>query len=164
MTRSGIVKDPTLGFAVNCIALKLKYPGPVPNAYAPGGTAPELDLLLVEGQPGVNAIGHEFFARDARQMDMATALKPPTAATLGVLSKWRSLVTLKGVIDSVGSLIKPSRTPPTNAVGWADRPYFSLGPFALGEGLMKFCLTPRQSHPSTSIDPIKGDPPFITGK
>lgn len=158
VARSGIAKDPTLGFAVNRIALKLKYPGQVPNVYAPEGSAPELDLLLAEGQPGVNATGHEFFARDARQLDMATALKPPTAATLGVLSNWRNLVALKGVMDTVGSLMKPSRTAPTNAVGWAGKSYFSLGPFTLGEGLMKFCLTPRQTQQTPSIDPIKSDP------
>jgi hypothetical protein len=43
------------------------------------GTAPELDLLLAEGQSGVNASGHEFFVRDARQMDMATALTSGSA-------------------------------------------------------------------------------------
>ena len=158
VARSGIAKDPTLGFAVNRVALKLKYPEPVPNVYAADGTAPELDLLLAEGQPGVNAKGHEFFVRDARQMDMATALKPPTVATLGVLSNWRNLATLKGVMSTVASPMKPVRTSPADAVGWAGKSYFSLGPFALGEGAMKFCLTPRQAHQTKSIDPMKGDP------
>lgn len=158
VARAGIAKDPTIGFAVNRVALKLKYPGPVPNVYAPDGTAPELDLLLAEGQPGVNATGHEFFVRDGLQMDLATALKPPTAATIGVLSNWRNLATLKGVLGTVGSLMKPVRTAPAATVGWAGKTYFSLGPFALGEGAMKFCLVPRQTHHTTSIDPMKGDP------
>jgi hypothetical protein len=158
VARSGIAKDPKLVIAFNRISLKLKYPGPVPNVYAPDGTAPELDLLLSEGQPGVNALGHEFFARDARQMDMATSLKPPTAATLGVLSNWRNLATLRRIMGSVVPLMKSVRTAPTNAVGWAGKSYFSQCPFALGEGMMKFCLTPRQTHQTPSIDPIKGDP------
>jgi hypothetical protein len=40
--------------------------------------------------------------------------------------------------------------------GWAGKAYFGLGPFALGDGAMKFCLRPRQAHPIEPLDAKSG--------
>ncbi len=55
--------------------------------------------------------------------------------------------------------MKPLRIPPANKAGWAGKPYFSSGPYALGEGAMKFCLKPTQSHELAEVI-NKVDNPF----
>ena len=42
--------------------------------------------------------------------------------------------------------------------GAEKRPTRNRAGKALGEGAMKFCLVPRQTHPTAPLDPIKGDP------
>lgn len=157
IARSGMAKDPDLGFAINRLAVKLEYPDPVPNAYAASGQAHELDLLMVAGTSGENAADHTFFARDAKQMDVAASLKPPSLKTLKTLSNWRNIALLLGVRGRVGKLMKPYRSPPESTAGWAGKPYYSLGPFALGGGAMKFRLVPVRSHEVASNDPLKSD-------
>lgn len=157
VARSGVVKDPDLGFAVHRLALKLRYPDAVPNVYATGGEANELDLLLVAGEARENGEGHAFFARDARQLDMATTLKPPSMRTVRTFANWRNLAMLARILARVKTLMKPMRRPPNSNSGWAGKPYFSLGPFALGEGAMKFSLSPRQSHDVPDTDPMTSD-------
>ena len=157
VARSGVAKDPDLGFAINRLALKIKYPEMVPNVYAPSGTAEELDLLLVAGEPAANGASHTFFARDGRQLDMATSLKPPSIKTLKILANWRNVRMLAGVFGTVKRSMQPMRRAPSSAAGWAGKPYFSLGPFALGNGAMKFNLTPKQEDPVADTDPLKSD-------
>ena len=157
VARCGVTKDPVLGFSVNRIALKLETPTPVPNVHAESGTAHELDLLLVEGEPRENGDGHVFFARDGRQLDLATSIKPPSSRTLKALSNWRNLQALLWVRANVARGMKHARRAPTNSTGWAGKPYYSLGPFALGDGMMKFNLTPLQPHPVEEADPMTGD-------
>ena len=155
--RPNFTKDPDLKFAVNRMAVKLSYPNSVPNVYAKDGEAKELDLLLAEGVLQENGPGRQFFARDAHQLDMAKTLKPLSLATLKTLSNWRNLGIFANVLKTVGQLMEPIRQAPSNTSGWAGKPYFSSGPYLLGEATMKFSLIPNQSHPVAAID-LSEDP------
>ncbi len=157
VVRSGVSEDRDLGFAVNRLAVKLDYPEPVPNVYASDGTANELDLLFVAGSSETNALDHTFFVRDARQMNVAAGLKPLSFETFKTLANWRNLALLLGVRNRVRKLMAPHRQPPENNKGWAGKPYYSIGPFALGDGAMKFRLDPETQHIVAAHDPRKRD-------
>lgn len=77
VARVGIAKDPDLNIGITRLALKLEYPEPVPNMYAPSGEANELDLLMVGASFSNDGGDHRFFVRDGRQLGMAVRLKPP---------------------------------------------------------------------------------------
>lgn len=158
VARVGVTRDTNLKFAVNRVAVKLQYPDLVPNVYAENGKAKELDLLFAEGEMPKNGSGRAFFARDARQLDMAVTMNPPSMKTLKTIANWRNLAILAGIMRKVAAQMKPLRASPANASGWAGKPYFSAGPFALGEGAMKFCLIPKQAHEMPAIDVLKTDP------
>jgi hypothetical protein len=134
------------------LAVKLKYPSPVPNAYAPSGEAHELDLLLAEGSPEQNGFGREFFVRDARELSLFGALLPPSAKTLGTLANPRNWPLIARIFKRLKAVASYSKTPAVTATGWSGKSYFSIGPFALGDGAMKFCLRPRQGHPLSEAD------------
>lgn len=53
--RPNFIVDKKLRLRAARIAVKLKYPTPVPSVDAPDGEAHELDLLLVEGHPSPTA-------------------------------------------------------------------------------------------------------------
>ena len=61
VARAGTQKDSDVGLTSSRLALKLDYPEPLPNVYAPSGEANELDLLLAAGNPGNNGADHTFF-------------------------------------------------------------------------------------------------------
>ncbi len=155
--RPNFTKDPDLKFAVSRLAVKLQFPKLVPNEYATKGKAKELDLLLAEGEMGPNGSGRQFFARDAHQLDMAKTLKPPSLETLKTLSNWRNIAMFINVLKTVGKSMKPIASGPSNKSGWSGKPYFSSGPYLLGDGAMKFCLTPNQSDPISAVD-LSQDP------
>lgn len=155
--RSGMAVDRDIGFAVNRLALKLKYPDPVPNVYSSDATANELDLLFVAGTSKTNALDHTFFVRDAGQMNVAAGLKPPSLETLKTIANWRNIALLLDVRRRVKKLIAPYRRQPESSKGWAGKPYYSLGPFALGDGAMKFRLVPETQHEVAENDPLKRD-------
>lgn len=157
VARSGLARDYDLGFAINRLAVKLDMPKNIPNAYAASGEAPELDLLMVAGVSQQNSDNHTFFVRDGRQMAIAGALKPPSIKTLKMLSNWRNLALLLRVKKRVGRLSAIARTTPESAKGWAGKAYYGLGPFKLGDGAMKFRITPKQSHDVADFDPLKSD-------
>ena len=157
VARAGTQKDPDLGLTSSRLAVKLDYPEPVPNAYAPSGEANELDLLLAAGAPGNNGADHTFFARDGHQVAMAFGLKPPSLGTLKTLANWRNIAILLNVRKRVASLTAPLRREPVNQDGWAGTPYYSLGPFALGDGAMKFALLPVKPHKVAEHDRAKVD-------
>lgn len=154
VARSGIIRDRDLNLAAHRLALKIDYPDTVPNRYAVSGTANELDLLLVAGTSEKNHASHAFFARDGRQLAVAAALKPPSLATLKMLADWRNVALLVAVRRRVARLMDAYRRPPESDSGWSGKPYYSLGPFALGEGAMKFRLTPLAPHPVAGVDPL----------
>lgn len=160
VARVGFTKDPDLRFAINRIAVKLSYPLSLPNSYSATQEAQELDLLFVEGDKDANSSGRQFFARDARQLDMATTLKPPSIKTLKTLANWRNIGIFLRVLKNVSRLMKPLRKAPSVNSGWAGKPYFSSGPYALGEGAMKFCLRPNQKHDLPKSD-SGDDNPFV---
>ncbi len=157
VARAGIAKDPDLGFVATRLAIKLDYPEPVPNAYAPSGEANELDLLLVAGNAGDDGADHTFFMRDGRQLAVGVGLKPPSLRTLKTLANWRNIAMLIGVRRRVATLMAPVRNAPANRNGWAGEPYYSFGPFALGDGAMKFCLLPVKPHKVAEHDRMKVD-------
>ena len=157
VSRSGAVKDPDLNFIATRLALKLDYPEPVPNVYASSGEANELDLLFAAGNPGNDGADHTFFARDGRQVGMAFGLKPPSLGTLKTLANWRNIATLLSVKGRAKELMTPLRKAPASQDGWAGMPYYSLGPYALGEGAMKFALLPIKSHKVAENDRAKID-------
>lgn len=158
VARVSMTKDPDLNFTIPRLAIKLEYPEPVPNVHAPTGEANELDLLFVAGNAGHNGIEHTFFVRDGRQLAVAVGLKPPSLKTLVALANWRNIAMLLGVRRHVGKvLMEPIRKEPANQSGWAGMPYYSFGPFALGEGAMKFCLLPVKPHKVAEHDLTKID-------
>ena len=157
VARAGTQKDGDLSFTTSRLALKLDYPEPVPNAYAPSGEANELDLLLAAGNPGTNGADHTFFARDGRQVAMAFGLKPPSLETVKTLANWRNIAVLLSVKRRVARLMAPMRKAPANQLGWAGLPYYSLGPYALGPGAMKFAVLPVTSHKVAEHDRSKMD-------
>ena len=157
VARSGLARDYDLGFAINRLAVKLEMPENIPNAYAASGEARELDLLMVAANAQQNDDSHTFFVRDGRQMAIAGALKPPSMQTLKMLSNWRNLALLLRVKARVGRLSATARKAPENAKGWAGKPYYGLGPFKLGDGAMKFRITPNQIHDVAEFDPLKSD-------
>ncbi len=157
VARAGIAKDPDLGLAAARLALKLEYPEPVPNVYAAKGEANELDLLLVSSNAGDNGADHSFFIRDGRQLAVGVSLKPPSLKTLRVLANWRNIAMLLDARRRVATLAEPLRKAPANQNGWAGEPYFSFGPFALGDGAMKFCLRPVKPHRVAKHDRTKID-------
>ncbi len=157
VARSGTQKDADVGLTSSRLALKLDYPKAIPNVYAPSGEANELDLLLAAGNPGNNGADHTFFARDGHQVAMAFGLKPPSLETLKALANWRNIALLLNVRKRVAGLTAPLRKAPVNQDGWAGMPYFSLGPFALGDGAMKFALLPVKPHKVAEHDRMKMD-------
>lgn len=158
LCRPNFIKDKKLRLAVGRIAVKLKYPAPVPNVDAPGGEAHELDLLLVEGSPQVNGAGHVFFTRDARTLAMLATVIPPSRETPRTLLKPRNWPLFAGFAKQLRRATAYAGRPPATTTGWAGKAYYSLGPFRLGDGAMKFCLRPRQTHDIPPVDAGKGDP------
>jgi len=158
IVRANFVFDPAAKLALARFGVKLSYPTPVPNVYAAAGEAHELDLLLAEGDPEVNGANHTFFVRDAREFAMLMALAPPSAAGAKVLLDPRNWSVLGKVLKALLRGTAVTRRPPATTTGWAGKTYFSIGPYRLGEGAMKFCFRPRQKHP---IEPLRigaGDP------
>lgn len=158
VARPNFAVDPDLKLKINRLAVKLKMPVAVPNMYADGGTAHELDLLFAEGVLSANGAGRQFFVRDGRQLDMARTLNPPSVKTLNTLKNWRNVGIFLGVLNDVKASMAPLHDAPANVTGWAGKPYFSAGPYALGDGAMKFSLMPKQDHKIPAVDLKKGDP------
>ena len=156
--RPNFIVDRKLGLAAGRMAIKLAYPAPVPNVDAPSGEAHELDLLLAEGSREVNGPGHVFFARDARTLAMLGTLSPPSRETPRTLLTPRYWPMLARFAKQLRRVTAYGRRPPATTTGWAGKGYFSLGPFALGDGAMKFCIRPRQTHDLPPTDTTKGDP------
>lgn len=157
VARVGIAKDPDLGLTATRLAIKLDYPGPVPNAYAPSGEANELDLLFVASNAGSDGAEHTFFVRDGRQLAVGVSLKPPSLKTIKALANWRNIAMLLDIRRRVAKLMTPTRKAPGNQKGWAGESYYSFGPFALGDGAMKFCLLPAKPHRVAEHDRTKVD-------
>jgi hypothetical protein len=139
--RPQFVQDLKAKLSAARIALKLEYPSEVPNVYAPSGSAKELDLLFAEGDVKTNDATHAFFFRDARQLlFVVNAFKP----SLPLLVDARNWGLLGRTIKSLGPARRLFHI--ANRRGWAGKPYYSLGPFRLGEGAMKLSLVPKQEH------------------
>lgn len=158
IARPNYVRDRKLRLLLARIAIKLAYPEPVPNVDAAGGEAKELDLLLVEGSPEVNGPGHVFFTRDARTLAMLATLMPPSRESARTLLDPRNWPILARFARDLRRATAYTNRPPATTTGWAGKAYFSLGPFALGDGAMKFCIRPRQSHRIQPADAGEGDP------
>jgi hypothetical protein len=156
--RPQLVHDRDAGTAGGRFSLKLKYPTPVPNAYAASGEAHELDLLFGRGSPATNGQGHAFFFRDTAEMALLTRLKPASLQTLGVVLNPRNWSALGRVLKRLKAHVDYSKSVEGRSSGWAGIHYFSMGPFALGDGAMKLCLRPRQTHPITPVDGKTGEP------
>jgi hypothetical protein len=150
--RPNFIHDKKAKLAAGRMAVKLKYPTAVPNVYAPKGEAHELDLLFAEGSAELNGLGHAFFFRDARELAMLTTLQVPSRKTLATLLDVRNLGHIARVLKVVKGVAAFTGKPPASTNGWAGKAYFSAGPYALGEGAMKFCLRPRQTHTLEPVD------------
>lgn len=156
--RVNYTHDTEIKLTASRLAIKLKWPGAVPNVYADDGVADELDLLVAEGSSAVDGPGHEFFFRDAREADLLASLKPPRLASVKTLANWRNLRILATVLKRLKRGTSFGFEAPATQSGWAGKSYYSLGPFALGSGAMKFCFRPRQTHPISQVDPRSEDP------
>ena len=154
VARPNFFHDPQAKLGASRLAMKLRYPTPVPNVYAESGQASELDLLFAEGEAKVNGSFHAFPLRDARQMLMFTKLAPPSATTLALMLDPRNW----GMIGAAGKIagLVSGFFPKTSGrrQGWSGKHYFALGPFRLGDGAMKLALRPLQDH---SIDSLNLD-------
>lgn len=156
--RPNFFQEKKLGLAAGRLAIKVRYPSALPNVYAQSEEARELDLLVAEGSPELNGVGHAFFFRDARELAMLTTLYPPSPRAARTLLDPHNWPILARVLRRVRAVSKYARRPPATTTGWAGKTYYSLGPFALGEGAMKFCLRPRQAHVISPIDLKRTDP------
>jgi hypothetical protein len=71
--------------------------------------------------------------------------------------KPRNWISFFEVLKQLRAVTAYAGKPPATTTGWAGKAYYSLGPFALGDGAMKFCLRPRQAHPIPPVDEGRGD-------
>jgi hypothetical protein len=147
VARPNVIENKKARFIAGRLAVKLRYPRPVPNVYAPSGEAHELDLLFGEGAAEPNGFGRQFFFRDARELAMFGALVPPSGKTLATLANPGNWSIIGRVFKRLKALTGYSKTPAVTGTGWSGKSYFSAGPYALGDGAMKLCLRPRQAHP-----------------
>jgi hypothetical protein len=155
--RPNLLQDRGAGVAAARMAVKVRYPELVPNVYAASGEAHELDLLFAEGSPEVNGVGHTFFIRDAREMAMFTTLKPPSMKTAMTLLAPRNWALLARVFKRLRPVTQYTRSRAATTTGWSGKAYFSAGPYALGDGAMKMCLRPRQTHTIAQVLPADAD-------
>ncbi len=146
-----------LPIAINRMSLKLKMPQTYTNAEEEESET--LDLLLSEGLPPTDVTqpdGQGFFFRDARQLLMANEAKNGGFAAARVLLDSQDADTLtywkedifKKATDMLYRGAQPHLT-------WDQKYYFSVGPYALGPGVMKFALEPVTQTPGAHIHPLK---------
>ena len=136
------------GLAVGRIAMRAAYPTLVPNVDAPSGQANDSTWLLVEGSPQVNGPGHVFFARDARMLAMLGTVAPASRETARTLLTPRYLPLFARFAKEIRRARAFAGRPPATTTGWAGKAYYSLGPFALGDGAMKSVSV--RGRPTTS--------------
>ncbi len=153
--RPNFLFDDTPVIAISRLSLKIRYDSAVPNVYT-SEAVNEIDLLLSEGirlQQHGQQDGQGFFFRDVRQMMFVFNLKKSKAAALAMLfnrvggkiyKNWSRL--FSKATDGLYTNDQLKR-------GWAGKHYFSAGPYALGDGAMKFSLAPCQAHPVELIQP-----------
>ena len=136
--------SPTI--SINRLSLKLEYPCPVPNEYAAGGFAHELDLLLSEGlPPDEGGDGQGFFFRDGRQLLMLNHMKGGLSAAVAVLVNKANVPQVKKRKKKIfGNSVDQLYEGGQARKSWAGKHYYSAGPYALGDGLMKFSLAPHE--------------------
>ncbi|MEM6941608.1 MAG: hypothetical protein AAF943_16330 [Pseudomonadota bacterium] len=137
---------------VSRLSLKLSTPFDVPNVYAFGGQARELDLLLSEGvrqQEAGDQDGQGFFFRDARQLRYLSGFpKRPARSIMSLLNSANAAVfsaRQKIMHDAVDTLYLPKHA----HKNWAEKDYYSAGPYRLGGVLVKFALRSRHSNIAT---------------
>lgn len=147
--RPNYLYDPKLPIAINRLSLKVKLPEAVNNEYTTED-AKELDLLLSEGLPvGIpgQPDGQGFFFRDARQLLMANEMKNGLLSVAEVLLDgkdaevcryWKEVIFKKNT-DMLYQKPQTQRA-------WFQKWFYSAGPYALGDGVMKFALEPELSE------------------
>jgi hypothetical protein len=156
--RPNFIHDKKAKLKAARMSVKLEYPDAVPNVYAPDGEAHELDLLFAEGAPETNGLGHAFFFRDARELAMFGTLAPPSLRTAATVLDVRNWGHIANVIKRLKEVLEYGTSPGSADVGWAGKSYYCAGPYALGDGAMKFCLEPRQKHPLGTDDGDAAEP------
>lgn len=142
VSRVNVVCDEKAGFAVPRIAIKIDYDKDVLNVYSDSGKAKEFDLLMCGGCPGENSPGHEFFFGNAAEMNMFAYLGRPSLATLGLVGMVRNWPILFGVLKSLKAAVQAFIAESFDK-GAYEVNYFGLGPFACGEGIIKYHLRPK---------------------
>lgn len=150
--RPNALVDNVAKFSTMRFGIKVRYSEPVPNVYAASGTAHELDLMLCEGSPEVNGPNHSFAFRDSHEMTMFETLAPPSLRTLGTLANPDNWGVIRRLAKRAAGGTGFTKGAHARSTGWAGKTFFSLGPFALGEGAMKLCAKPRQRQPIKPID------------
>jgi len=142
VSRINVICDEKAGIAVPRIAIKIDYDKDVLNVYSPDGKAKEFDLLMCGGVPGENRPGHEFFFGNAKEMNMFAYIGRPSLATLGLVGMARNWPILAKVFGKVSAVVKAYVAEEFDK-GVFGVTYFSLGPFACGEGIVKYSLQPK---------------------
>lgn len=139
---------------VSRLSLKLRTDFDVPNVYAMGHKAPELDLLFSEGIRQADTgtrdqDGQGFFFRDARQLRYLIGFeKSPIKSLFTLLKKSNGDVFLcqRAIMSSA---LDQLYTVQQSRKNWAEKDYYSAGPYRLGDVLVKYALRTRQeSHAS----------------
>ncbi|MEM9248430.1 MAG: hypothetical protein AAGB05_06990 [Pseudomonadota bacterium] len=134
---------------VSRLSLKIRTDFDVPNVYAFSGTAQELDLLLSEGLRQADSErgdqdGQGFFFRDARQLRYMHQLDTQGLKALWSLLKKSNGDVLETQQDIMTRALDCLYTPTQSSKNWAEKDYYSAGPYRLGGVLMKFGLRTRQ--------------------
>lgn len=152
--------------AISRLSIKVSTEDKLPKADTSDEEAKEVDLLLSEGVPfglvenGTPVTdGQGFFFRDALQMLLAHRAKPIPDSKLRTALKviWllRNTATaraLKEWADLLSTATDRLYDGPQARRGWAGKWYYSAGPYALGDGIMKYVLRPSQEHEIGEVD------------
>jgi hypothetical protein len=134
---------------VSRLSLKIRTEFDVPNVYTLEGKARELDLLLSEGlrqadTPTGDQDGQGFFFRDARQLRYMHWFNTHGALGLPTLLNKASGEVFVGQQAIMAAAVDRLYTPEQSRKNWAEKDYYSAGPYRLGRYLVKFGLRTRQ--------------------
>ena len=143
---------------VSRLSLKIKTDFDVPNVYTLSQKATELDLLLSEGIRQTDTTsqdqdGQGFFFRDTRQLRyMAGFASNPVRSLFSLLKKSNGdvFVCQRAIMSSALDRLYTDRQSHKN---WAEKDYYSAGPYKLGGYLVKYALRTHQDSQASMRAP-----------
>lgn len=162
IARPNFLRDKEL-IKVSRLSLKIKTGFDVPNVYTLDHTAPELDLLFSEGirqgdTESRDQDGQGFFFRDARQLRyLAGFASRPVKSAFSLLQKSNGdvFVCQRAIMSSALDRLYTAQQSRKN---WAEKDYYSAGPYRLGNVLIKYALRTRQESQASTRSSGSGSP------